>query len=248
MKRVTRLSIIVAAAILFAVPPLRAAERDAHVEMVFVKGGCFQMGSNDVDGDEKPAHEVCVADFSIGKYEVTQGQWQAVMGSNPSYFKSRGTDCPVENVSWNDVRKFIETLNSSTGKKYRLPKEAEWEYAARSSGKIEKYSGTNDIGRLVQCAWYCENSNGKTHKVGTRMPNGLGIYDMSGNVWEWVEDVYSNYGPRGKNSPVSVNTSLRVFRGGGWNGGPGTVRTANRCYYTLDRKSYDVGFRLAKTP
>lgn len=248
MRRVIRLSIIVVAAIHIAVPSVRAAERDAPIEMVYVKGGCFQMGSNDSENDEKPRHEVCVSDYAIGKYEVTRGQWQAVMGSNPSYFDSGGADCPVENVSWNDVQEFIENLNRLTGKKYRLPTEAEWEYAACSGGKKEKYSGTNDQSRLMAYAWYCENSDVKTHKVGTRMPNGLGIYDMSGNVWEWIEDMYGNYSSHGRNNPINTNGTYRVIRGGGWDSVPSGVRTINRSRYTPGRRGGDVGFRLARMP
>ncbi|MDP2279759.1 MAG: SUMF1/EgtB/PvdO family nonheme iron enzyme, partial [Nitrospirota bacterium] len=184
------------------------------MEIVFVKGGCFQMGDTFGDGesDEKPVHEVCVDDYYIGKYEVTQGQWKAIMGNNPSHFKDCGDNCPVEQVSWNDVQEFIQKLNEKNnppsppftkgGKGgFRLPTEAEWEYAARSGGKSERYSGGNDIDSV---AWYNKNSGGKTHPVGTKQPNGLGIYDMSGNVWEWVNDWYDEF--YYKNSPKNNPT------------------------------------------
>ncbi len=139
---------------------------DFEAQMVPVKGGCFQMGANDGDSDEKPVHEVCVSDFYMGRYEVTQGQWKMVMdGKNPSCFRNCGDDCPVECVNCNDVQEFIEKLNSLTGKKYRLPTEAEWEYACRSGGKEEKYSGTSDESRLGDYAWYDKNL--KRFHVGT---------------------------------------------------------------------------------
>ena len=158
--------------------------------MVYVAGGTFQMGdwSSGVL-NEVPAHNVTLSSFYIGKYEVTQEQWQAVMGSNPSYFK--GAKRPVENVSWGDCQVFIRRLNLLTGKKFRLPTEAEWEYAARGGNKSRGYtcSGSNTIGVV---AWSLSNSNDKTHEVATKAPNELGIYDMSGNVWEWCEDWYSS--------------------------------------------------------
>jgi len=147
------------------------------------------MGDTFGDGkkDEKPSHKVCVNDFYLGIYEVTQGQWEKVMGNNPSSFK-KGNNYPVERVSWEDVQQFIHRLNSQTGRKYRLPTEAEWEYAARSGGKQEKYAGTNQEGELKEYAWFTANSDFQTHPVGQKRPNGLGIYDMIGNVSEWCAD------------------------------------------------------------
>jgi formylglycine-generating enzyme required for sulfatase activity len=162
------------------------------IEMVSVSGGCFRMGDTFGDGipDERPVHEVCVDHFSIGKYEVTRAEWQAVMGNNPSNFI--GDRRPVVNVSWDDAQAFIRKLNRQTGKRYRLPTEAEWEYAARSGGKKEKWAGTSDPSQLDSYAWSKENSWLKVHVVGMKRPNGLGIYDMSGNVWEWVQDRYGD--------------------------------------------------------
>ncbi|MDO9289258.1 MAG: SUMF1/EgtB/PvdO family nonheme iron enzyme [Thermodesulfovibrionales bacterium] len=219
------------------------------IEMVFVRGGCYQMGDTFGDGssDEKPVHKVCVDDFYIGKYEVTQGQWKAIMGNNPSSFSSCVDNCPVENVSWNDIQDFINKLNQKTGKNYRLPAEAEWEYAARSGGKSEKYSGNNDIDSV---AWYTSNSGSKTHPVGQKAANGLGIYDMSGNVLEWVSDWHGDkyYSKSPKNNPKGPNSgSLRVLRGGSWGYSVRSARTANRDWSYPGSRLRDVGFRVAMT-
>jgi formylglycine-generating enzyme required for sulfatase activity len=178
-----------------SVPPMPVNRPDVlidnivGIEMILVRGGTFRMGDTDGQGgdNEKPVHNVTLRDFYIGKYPVTQKQWVQVMGSNHSNFK--GDDLPVEQVSWNNVQEIIKELNAKTGKKYRLPTEAEWEYAARGGNKSKgyKYSGSNDIDKV---AWYADNSGNKTHPVGTKAPNELGIYDMSGNVWEWVNDKY----------------------------------------------------------
>jgi formylglycine-generating enzyme required for sulfatase activity len=187
-------------------------------EMVNVKGGTFTMGctseqGNDCLNAEKPAHQVTLSDFQIGKYEVTQVQWTAMMGDNPSSFK--GENLPVENVSWDDVQEFIRKLNEMTGGNYRLPTEAEWEYAARggSQSRGYKYSGSNDAGDV---AWFRDNSERMTHPVGTKKANELGIHDMSGNVFEWVNDWFGNYGG-GVQIPQGASLgSGRVIRGGGW--------------------------------
>ncbi len=159
------------------------------IELINVPGGCFQMGDLFGDGlaDETPVHEVCLSDFRIAKYEVTQGLWERVMGNNPSVFKTCGENCPVDNVTWEDAQKFITKFNKLTGNKYRLPTEVEWEYACRGAGSKQKFCGGDNPNIL---AWYSGNSAGKTHPVGQKQPNGLGIFDMSGNVWEWVSDWY----------------------------------------------------------
>ncbi|MBI5187477.1 MAG: formylglycine-generating enzyme family protein [Nitrospirae bacterium] len=222
--------------------------------MILVKGGCYQMGDTFGDGyeDEKPVHEVCIADFYIGKYEVTQTQWFAIMGDNPSEFN--GCDnCPVENVSWVDVQDFINKLNNSPLTKgdrglYRLPTEAEWEYAARSGGKKEKYAGSNSIGSVGWSGCYA-----KTHPVGQKKPNGLGLYDMSGNVWEWVQDYYDKnyYKNSPRNNPSGPNSGYErkgVVRGGSGSYPIHSSRSAKRQWYHHFTRRSDVGFRCARTP
>ena len=208
-------------------------DRVTGMELVLVKGGCFKMGDTFGDGydSEKPIHEVCVSDFYIGKYELTQRQWQKVTGINPSKFSSCGEDCPVEQVTWDDIQKFISTLNSQSGKKYRLPTEAEWEYAARSGGKKEKWAGTSKESLLGDYAWYSGNSGSKTHPVGQKKPNSLGIYDMTGNVWEWCSDWYSEeyYGKSLRDNPNGPTSySRRHKRGGNKSSNTSVVRASAR--------------------
>jgi formylglycine-generating enzyme required for sulfatase activity len=200
-----------------------AQTSSTEIEMVLVKGGTFTMGCTAEQGSdcfdwEKPAHKVTLSDFYIGKYEVTQAQWIAVMGSNPSRF-SDCENCPVEWVSWEDVQDFIQKLNTKTGLNYRLPTEAEWEYAARGGAQSwgYKYSGSNNVDEV---AWFSDNSGKKTHPVGTKKANELGIYDMSGNVWEWCYDWYGYYSSEAKTNPKGASSaSLRVLRGGSWANG-----------------------------
>jgi formylglycine-generating enzyme required for sulfatase activity len=216
------------------------------MEFVSVPGGCFQMGDSDGYKYEEPKHKVCVDGFSMGKYEVTQGEWEEVMGDNPSYFQ-KGSRYPVERVSWNDVQNFIAKLNKQTGKQYRLPTEAEWEYAARSGGQQEKWAGINEESRLKEYAWYNDNSGKTTHEVGTRSPNSLGLYDMSGNVWEWVNDWYGEnyYQSSPETNPKGPSSgSNRVDRGGCWDNAPIHVRAANRFNLSPDLADDFLGFRL----
>ncbi len=220
----------------------------AGVEVVFIKGGCYEMGDAVGDGitDEKPIHVVCVDDFYLGKYEATQRQWTTVMGNSPSVFLE-GENLPVESVSWVDVQQFIERLNSKTGRRYRLPTEAEWEYAARSGGKREKYSGTSQEGDLQQFAWYTISSGNEPHQVGQKKPNALGLYDMSGNVWEWCSDWYGEnyYKNSSRNNPTGPDQgTYRVVRGGSWWDGPVVVRTTFRHGIDPSRGRVSVGFRL----
>ena len=212
--------------------------------MIPIEGGTFQMGSTTGDSDEKPVHQVTVSSFSIGQTEVTQELWQAVMGSNPSDFS--GSKRPVEKVSWNDCRTFITKLNQLTGKTFRLPTEAEWEYAARGGNKSKGYiySGSNEIDDV---AWFTSNSSNTTHDVATKSPNELGIYDMSGNVWEWCQDWYGSYSSSSQTNPTGPTSgSGRVRRGGCWNNIATGCRVADRNYSSPSCSTLNgLGFRLA---
>ena len=210
-------------------------------KMISVQGGTYTMGATSEQGsdaydDEYPAHSETVSNFMIGETEVTQELWQAVMGSNPSYFTG-SMQYPVENVSWNDCQTFINRLNQLTGQNFRLPSEAEWEYAARGGKKSNgyKYSGSNDVNAV---AWYWDNSSERTHTVKTKQPNELGIYDMSGNVYEWCQDYWRN------DYNSSYNYSCRVLRGGSWGNRAGYVRVSFR-YSDPGYRSLNYGLRLA---
>ena len=220
---------------------------DIMRNMVYVEGGTFTMGATfeqqEPDYDEKPTHRVSLSSFYIGKYEVTQALWKAVMGSNPSHWK--GDNLPVENVSWNDCQTFLRKLNAMTGKNFRLPTEAEWEFAARGGNRSRgyQYSGSNV---LSDVAWYADNSGSKTHNVGTKAPNELGIYDMSGNVWEWCQDWKGSYIGSAQTNPKGPSSgSYRVDRGGSWFNFAWSCRVACRYCHTPDYRYFDLGFRLA---
>ncbi len=221
------------------------------IEMVYVQHGTFTMGATSEQGsdacsDEKPAHSVTLTrDYYVGKYEVTQKLWKAVMGNNPSNFK--GDDLPVEQVSWNDVQEFLRKLNSITGRNFRLPTEAEWEFAARGGTKSRgyKYSGSNDVGSV---AWYDGNSGSKTHTVGSKSSNELGIYDMTGNVWEWCQDWFDSgyYSKSPSTNPTGASTgSRRVDRGGSWLNNARRCRVSYRINDYPDFRYASIGFRLA---
>jgi formylglycine-generating enzyme len=257
VKRQTLLVVTAVVAVAVVMVGLAEGGSAPEIEMVFVKGGCFQMGDTFGDGqpNEKPVHEVCVQDFYIAKYVVTQRQWQAVMGNNPSYFKDCGYNCPVEQVSWDDAQEFIRKLNEMTGKEFRLSTEAEWEYAARSGGKKEQWAGTSRLDELKDYAWYNENSELRTHPVGQKKPNELGIYDMSGNVWEWVRDYYDEkyYEKSPKNNPPGpLSGHGKVLRGGSWRRGPSGMRASVRGWVDPSARinyfGFFVGFRLALSP
>jgi sulfatase modifying factor 1 len=234
------------------------------IEFVFVKGGCFRMGSETGIINERPVHTACVGDFFMGKYEVTQGQWKRIMGNNPSFFDNCGDDCPVENVSWKDAQDFIRRLNQKAGaEKYRLPTEAEWEYAARA-GSQAKYFFGDDAGELGNYGWYSGNSSisgapeklylneliaASSHPVGRKKPNSLGLYDLYGNVWEWVNDRYGNYTPDRAQDPTgSTSGSARVFRGGSWYTEADNCRSAKRISSHPLTTYGDLGFRLVRNP
>ena len=218
-----------------------------NIEMVAVQGGDFTMGCTPEQGgvcsnNEKPQHRVTISDYYIGKYEVTQSQWKAVMGKNRSRFK--GDDLPVENVTWTEVQEFIRRLNAQTGKQYRLPTEAEWEYAARGGNKSREYmySGSNDLDRV---AWYGSNSDRKTHVVGTKSANELGMHDMSGNVCEWCSDWYGNYNSDAQTNPTGASSgSYRVFRGGSYYKNEFGSRVTYRDSFIPGFRDGDLGFRL----
>ena len=215
--------------------------------MVQVDGGRFQMGGtpeqgSDAYSDEKPVHEVRLSDYYIGRYEVRQSEWEVVMGSNPSYFK--GDDLPVEQVGWEDCHEFIGRLNALTGLSFKLPTEAQWEYAARGGrlSKGYKYSGSNNLGEV---GWYGSNSGNCTHRIGEKQPNELGLYDMSGNVWEWCEDLYGNYSSDSQRDPSGAASGFsRVTRGGSWFGDAGFCRVSNRDSEPLGYRRNYLGFRL----
>ena len=233
-------------------------------KMVAIEGGTFTMGmtaeqESDAFDVERPAHEVTLSSYFIGQTEVTQALWQAVMGSNPSYFSSSNSrnnydtnlQRPVEFVSWNDCQTFITKLNQLTGKTFRLPTEAEWEFAARGGNRSlgYKYSGSNN---LDDVAWYWFNipsrneEYGTTQTVATKAPNELGLYDMSGNVFEWCQDRYGSYSSDAQTNPVGPSTGYgRVFRGGSWYNHAYSCRVSLRAGYDPTRKADCIGLRLA---
>lgn len=220
-------------------------------KMIEVKGGTFTMGAlpNDEKASEyeKPAHSVTVSDFFIGETEVTQELWEAVMGANPSHFE--GKNLPVDYLSWNNCQAFIEMLNGlcegQLGKKrFRLPTEAEWEYAARGGNKSEGYlySGGNTLSLV---GWYGDNSSEQTHPVASLRPNELGIYDMSGNVWEWCQDWYGDYSSSSQSNPQGPsNGSYHVRRGGSWDDNARNCRSSYRGNNTHGISYYHFGLRL----
>ena len=217
------------------------------MEFVRIPAGKFNMGNPlaDAGEDESPVHAVDLDGFWLGRYPVTQAEWSHIMGSNPSSSKA-GNYYPMENVSWNDIQEFIEKLNADDAAIFRLPTEAEWEYAARSGGKQEKYAGGNDVDRV---AWYVGNSSGHTHPVGGKAPNSFGLHDMCGNVMEWCEDWYKEdfYTSFPVENPLCTDdhTGMRVMRGGSWNYCDGGVRCEVRGRSAPGQRFNDVGFRLA---
>ncbi|BBO90211.1 formylglycine-generating enzyme family protein [Desulfosarcina ovata] len=225
------------------------------IASIFFPVGCSSMRTSipaDFDKytmDERPVHKVCLNGFWIGKHEVTQEQWIKVLGNNPSYFKL-GNDYPVEQVSWDDAFQFINSLNNKTDVAFSLPTEAQWEYAARSGGKKEIYSGSDNASEV---AWYFENSENKTHKVGTKLANGLGIHDMSGNLREWCKDMYAKdaYNNHSLNNPMYVTEDKkrkfsRTIRGGSYYLNSCDVRCTSRTWSWRDHNEVDVGFRLIR--
>ncbi len=225
--------------------PPREFTNSVGMKFVWIGPGSFQMGSQTGDDDERPVHEVTLSKgFYLQVTEVTQRQWEAVMGSNPSYFK--GPDRPVEQVSWNDVQEFLRRLNEKEkDSRYRLPTEAEWECACRAGGQ-EPDVAVN----LDEVAWWWMTSNNETHAVGQKKPNAWGLFDMRGNVWEWVQDWYGAYAEGRQIDPRGPDSGeYRVLRGGSWGGADrGYFRCADRIRWRPAFRDFNDGFRCVRTP
>jgi len=226
---------------------VEAALKSIESNMVTIPSGSFMMGSNE-GSDEQPVHRVHVDSFKMGKYELTQPLWQAVMGKNPSRFK--GENRPVESVSWDDIQRFIGVLNEATGKHFRLPTEAEWEYAARA-GSATKYSWGDSVGHNLANCDGCGSQwdNKRTAPVGSFSPNKFGLYDMHGNVWEWVQDRYHdsyNGAPSDGSAWESGNNSYRIVRGGSWHDTPDGLRSRLRMWIPPGHRNGIFGFRLVQ--
>jgi formylglycine-generating enzyme required for sulfatase activity len=234
----------------------RSSEKLAHtnslgMKFVYIPPGTFMMGSPESEKgrlNDEFQHEVTLTKgFYMQTTEVTQGQWQVVMGNNPSYFKDCGDDCPVESVSWNDAQEFIEKLNQKEkGSQYRLPTEAEWEYACRAGTETRFYTGNSEAD-LDRAGWYSKNSGEKTHPVGRKEPNGFGLYDMHGNVWEWCQDWYGGYLTGSVIDPKGTSSGpYRVLRGGSWFDDGRLVRSAARGWLAPTFRGDFYGLRLAR--
>jgi len=239
-------------------PELRSVVLEIEENMIVIPGGAFTMGCTSEQGldcwdNEKPSHEVTLNSFQISKYEVTQKQWRAIMGViDPLSFHNNGCGlCPAENISWNDAQSFIEKLNRFTGQSYRLPTEAEWEYAARG-GQNYKYAGSNTIDSV---AWFSGNyqtqKNGSefmTKRIGCKIANGYGLYDMNGNVWEYCSNWQEGYTSEAKINPVgSKNGERKVVRGGGWGDADSNCRVTIRAGLKPNDPGFSSGFRLSKS-
>jgi formylglycine-generating enzyme required for sulfatase activity len=258
----SRGNLAVLALLLFTVCSVSAQQRHpSEPEMVKVEGGTFVMGCAserryDCGDDQKPTHNVTLSSFQISKYEVTQAQWKAVMGTTVRQqrdkkgsgyiLRGEGDNYPMYYVSWDEAQEFISRLNIATGKSYRLPTEAEWEYAARGGARSKgyKYSGSNNIDEV---AWFEDNSNEQTHPVDAKKANELGIHDMSGNVYEWCQDWYGAYSASSQQNPKGANkgsSRARVIRGGAWNDGAFSCRGAARRYSGPGSRLDGLGFRV----
>lgn len=230
--------------------PLELRPNDnIDIDMVVIPAGSFTMGWEKYS-DERPRHMVYIRSFLMGKTEVTQKQWQDVMGNNPSRFTACGPECPVENVSWVDIQQFIAKLNQKTDQTYRLPTEAEWEYAARA-GTTTEWSFGNDESKLGNYAWHDRNSGNITQPVGRKLPNPFGLFDMHGNVWEWTQDCwhdnYSGAPSDGSAWTTACSGNSRVLRGGSWDFTSAGLRSSFRFKHTPGYQSGSHGFRLART-
>ncbi len=224
-------------------------------DFVLVKGGCFMMGERSIDGSDKvvPSYEVCLDDFHIGKHEVTQQQWKDVMGEYPGP-ENICKKCPVDNATGETVVEFISKLNGMTGQDHALPTEAQWEYAARGGQKGDFWAGTSNRKKIGKYAWYGSNSKQRAHKVGEKKPNPVGLYDMSGNVWELVSDWYSKDPSQGDMEGSKLNPKgpptgdTHVKKGGGYRSGSMNLLVWRRAEATRACPSGCTGFRLVKTP
>ncbi|MGE3536009.1 MAG: formylglycine-generating enzyme family protein [Candidatus Tectimicrobiota bacterium] len=227
-------------------PPDKTFTDSLGIEFILVPAGTFKMGAENGDSDERPVHQVTISKaFYLGKYEVTQAQWQAVMGKNPSLFTGEANR-PVDQITWEDTQAFLARLNAMEGRNlYRLPTEAEWEYAARA-GSSTIFPFGNDAKQLGDYAWYRGNSEHKTHPVGQKKPNAWGFYDMIGNVWEWVRDWEGKYQAAPVTDPQGPESgTYRMRRGCAWNNEPNVCRTANR-YSVVGYRDDFLGFRVVR--
>jgi formylglycine-generating enzyme required for sulfatase activity len=213
-------------------------------EMVVLPAGSFQMGLPG-RAKEGPVHTVTLSRFAIGRFEVTQGEWKAVMGTNPSKAAGCGAGCPVENVNWHDAREFVKKLSARTGRRYRLPSEAEWEYACRA-GTQNDFCGGDDADKV---AWY-GNEYETLHEAGQKQPNAWGLYDMSGNVWEWTQDCrhdsYQGAPADGSAWEGGEHCDSRILRGGSWLTGPQYTRTGLRFPFSANYRAGDFGVRVVR--
>ncbi len=228
----------------------KTAADSIAIELVYVKGGSFDMGDDSGAKDRRPIHNVTIHDFNIGKYEITEAQYVAVMGKNPTKYGDCPS-CPVTNVTWDDALEFVNKLNEKTGKHYRLPTEAEWEYAARGGVKENKEHFRKHAGRklLQTIAWYVRNSNDHVHPTGLKKANELGVHDMTGNVEEWCADWYSKdyYSKKDVTDPKGPDGGKsKVVRGGSWNSENDELSITRRAAYLPDTKTVYLGFRIAE--
>jgi len=212
-------------------------------ELIVVPAGSYQMGS-DAPANAAPVHVVRVASFAIGKFEVSQGEWKALMGTNPSKGAACGTACPVENVNWFDAQEYVKRLSTKTGKHYRLPTEAEWEYACRA-GVHQDWCGSDEPAKV---AWFGDEY-GTSHKVGQKQANAWGLFDMSGNVWEWTQDCnHASYigAPPDGSAWDEPECASRILRGGSWQSGPQYSRASLRFGFSPQFRAGDFGFRVVR--
>jgi formylglycine-generating enzyme required for sulfatase activity len=222
---------------------------DINLTMVDIPGGTFEMGCSPGDDDclviEKPVHTVTISAFKMGVYEITQAQWEMVMGKNPSFFQGC-PDCPVDEVSWDNIQEFLGIINELSGETYRLPTEAEWEYSARAGATTKHYCG-DDTSCLDDIAWYEENADSKTHPIGQKDPNDWGLYDMIGNLREYCQDFYEDgyYEESPDTDPQGPDSAFyRVMRGGGWQDTAQHSRVSYRSYNFPDTSYFLGGFRI----